>query len=59
MAVREVIYFRFGAQLSTRRLFPALSPPEPVAESPPDRKPLRVSLAFGRISIDTPFVRLD
>jgi hypothetical protein len=34
MAAREVIYFPFGAQLSTRPQCPALLPPEPVAESP-------------------------
>ena len=34
MAVREVIYFPFQAQLSTRQQFPALLLPEPVAESP-------------------------
>jgi hypothetical protein len=35
MAVQEVIDFPFGAQLYTRLWFPALLPPEPVAESPP------------------------
>jgi|ERR1035438_335343 hypothetical protein len=35
MAAKEVIHFPFGAQLSMRLLFPALLPPEPVAESPP------------------------
>jgi hypothetical protein len=35
MAAREVIYFPFRAQLSTRLRFPALLAPEPVAQSPP------------------------
>ncbi len=35
MAVKEVSHFLFEAQLSTRPQFPALLPPEPVAESPP------------------------
>jgi len=35
MASREVIYFPFGAQLSTRPQFPALLSPGPVAKSPP------------------------
>jgi hypothetical protein len=35
MAAREVIYFPFGAQLSTPPQFPALLPPEPAAKSPP------------------------
>jgi hypothetical protein len=35
MAAREVIHFPSEAQLSTRPQFPALIPPEPVAESPP------------------------
>ena len=35
MAGRELIHFPFWAQLSSPPLFPVLSPPEPVAESPP------------------------
>jgi hypothetical protein len=35
MAAEEVIYFPFRAQLSARPNSLALSPPEPVAESPP------------------------
>jgi hypothetical protein len=35
MAANEVIFFLFWAQLSLRLAFPALLPPEPVAESPP------------------------
>jgi hypothetical protein len=34
MAAKEVIHFQFGAQLSMPLQFPALLPPEPVAESP-------------------------
>ena len=35
MAAREVIHFPFRAQLSSRPMFLARIPPEPVAESPP------------------------
>jgi hypothetical protein len=35
MAAKEVIHFPLRAQLSERLSFPALLPPEPVAESPP------------------------
>jgi hypothetical protein len=35
MAMKEVIHFLFRAQLYARRLILNLSPPEPVAESPP------------------------
>jgi hypothetical protein len=35
MAAEEVIHFPLWAQLSQRLNFPALSPPEPVAEPPP------------------------
>jgi hypothetical protein len=58
MAVREVIHFRFGAQLSPRPLFRALSPPKPVAE-PPLAEKHSGFLPFGRISTDTLFVCPD
>jgi hypothetical protein len=35
MAASEVIFFLFWAQLSLCLAFPALPPPDPVAESPP------------------------
>jgi hypothetical protein len=35
MAANEVIFFLFWAQPSLHLAFPALLPPEPVAESPP------------------------
>lgn len=35
MAADEVIVFPFWTQLSQRLEFPALRPPDPVAESPP------------------------
>ncbi len=35
MAAREVIYFRFRAQLASRPMLPARPTPEPVAEPPP------------------------
>jgi hypothetical protein len=39
MAAKEVIYFPFGTQHSTRPQFPAsLFSPEPVANSPPEVK---------------------
>jgi hypothetical protein len=38
MAAEEVIHFLFRAQLSGRSNSPALFPPEPVAEPPPQLK---------------------
>jgi hypothetical protein len=35
MAAKEVIYFSFVVQLTSRTLFLALLPREPVSESPP------------------------
>jgi len=35
MAVKEVIHFQLGAQLSAHLLSPARILPEPVAKSPP------------------------
>jgi hypothetical protein len=35
MAAKEVIYFPFSAQLTSRSLFPVLIPPELISESPP------------------------
>jgi hypothetical protein len=42
MAAEEVIHFPFWAQLSTCPCSPALSPPEPVVESPPELKTGRI-----------------
>jgi hypothetical protein len=36
MAGTEVIYFLFSAQLNSRPFFPALLPPKPVSEPPPE-----------------------
>jgi hypothetical protein len=49
MAANEVIFFLFWAQLSLRLAFPAPPPPEPVAESPPEKtvKPTFHSVAFS------------
>jgi len=44
MAAKEVIHFRFQAQLSAHSVFAARIPPEPVAQSPPKRNPFQ----FGR-----------
>jgi|HubBroStandDraft_2_1064218.scaffolds.fasta_scaffold278247_1 hypothetical protein len=57
MAVRDIIHFGFGAQLSPRQLFPAPSPPEPVAESPPANNSEDVShflLNFDRHATHVP-----
>lgn len=51
MAADNVIFSPFWAQLSLRLAFPALPPPEPVAESPPRRMLLNVH------SIDRTFNR--
>jgi hypothetical protein len=42
MAAKDVIYFPFGAQLSTRLWLPSRVPPEPVAKSPPQTGPIHV-----------------
>jgi hypothetical protein len=49
MAAEELIHFSFLAQLSQLANSPALSPPEPVAESPPSLKTERVFVACGEI----------
>jgi hypothetical protein len=43
MPAKEVIHFPFSAQLTSRSLLPALFPPEPVSESPPELSPTCVS----------------
>ena len=50
MAAKEVIHFPPWAQLSRWPNSPALSPPEPVAESPPQLKTWRMFAPCGRIS---------
>src|ERR1700720_3349857 len=47
MAVKDGIYFRFTVQLSAHSLSCSLSLPDPIAESPPNRKSLSVFLPFG------------
>jgi hypothetical protein len=51
MAAQEVIHFLFWAQLSRCSNSPALSPPEPVAEPPPQPED-RANLCPLRLNSD-------
>ena len=58
MAAEDVIYFLFRTQLSPRANSPALIPPEPISEPPPQLKTRRI-FAPCRIAPDHSAIRVS